>query len=123
MKTFLLASFILIHSTTSFALGPIMNEKDKEEILRIIDRTCADTWCAGDYEYQFTSFNCNDITATCTLTFKMIDRDAQPGEVNFRNKRCFFKEINSKKKIIYDSELTDEFYDHLNSCVSAREAH
>ena len=95
--TFLLilnANLALANSINSFA--PIVTEDDKAAILKIIDRDCADTWCSGDYEYQFLAFNCSDPTATCVLSFRIIDRDRKNGSTNFRNKRCTFRNITSK---------------------------
>lgn len=127
MKTIL--ATLIIASTINFAqaasapsLTQILNENDKNEVLTIIDRVCADSWCSGDYDYKFSTFSCNDNTATCTLTFKIIDRDAKPGEINFRNRRCIFKGITSREKIFTGVTLNEEFYDQLNSCVSNRES-
>jgi hypothetical protein len=118
---------ILLTSLCAFALPPspvtqILNENDKAEVIKIIDQVCADSWCSGDYDYKFSTFSCNENIATCTLGFKIIDRDAKPGEVNYRNKRCIFKGITSKEKIYFGTSLNEEFYDQLNNCVSNRES-
>ncbi len=99
----------------------IISDEDKVEILSTIDRVCADSWCSGDYEYQFSNFSCNDNTSTCTLTFKIIDRDSGPTEAHLRNKKCIFKGITSKEKIISGVTLNQKFYDQLNYCVTDRE--
>ncbi|MBC7538144.1 MAG: hypothetical protein H7281_04945 [Bacteriovorax sp.] len=118
----IMATLNIVIAAPSQPFLQIITEKDKSEVLAIIDRVCADSWCSGDYEYKFSTFSCNDNTAACTLTFKIIDRDAKPGEVNFRNKRCIFKEITSKEKIFTGVTLNEEFYDQLNYCVSNRES-
>ncbi len=100
----------------------ILSENDKTEVLKLIDHICADSWCAGDYDYKFTKFSCNDTTSVCTLSFKIIDRDSKPNESHVLNRRCIFKEISSIDNIIHDRTLTQEFYDKLNFCVSDRES-
>ncbi len=112
----------LTQANTNLPLAQIMNETDKNEVLKIIDHDCADSWCSGDYNYKFLTFNCNDITETCTLSFTIIDRDVKPGEVNSRNRRCIFKGITSKEKIFTGATLNEEFYDQLTYCISSREA-
>ena len=118
----LATSIPLANATQSQPFLQILNEKDKDEVIEIIDRTCADSWCSGDYEYKFSRFSCNDNTAVCVLSFKIIDRDAGPGERQARNKRCIFKNIISKEKIFAGATLTESFYDQLNYCISNRES-
>ena len=112
-----------IYSTSSEAAAtPILTESDCGQVLQIIDRVCADSWCSGDYDYKFSTFSCNDNTAVCTLTFKIIDRDAKPPQNAVRNRRCIFKGLNTKEKILTGDNLNEEFYDQLNICVSSRES-
>jgi hypothetical protein len=119
---------IIILATTNLALantpsqGPIVTNQEKNEILEIIDRTCADTWCAGDNEFKFNSFNCNDEKFNCLLTFQIIDDNPKSGSSKIRNRRCFFYNIKSSKELLIDHRLTDSFYDKLNTCISNRES-
>lgn len=124
MKKILITVILLLNINFLSANGSIqiLTDNDRKEVLSIIDRDCADSWCAGDYEYKFQNFSCNDSTAVCTLSFKIIDRDAKPGTVKERNRRCIFKGITSKTKILNGNNLNEEFYDQLNYCVSNRES-
>ena len=125
-----LSMMLIIFTSISFAkaadpsheFAQILNENDKNEVLEIIDRVCADSWCSGDYDYKFSKFSCNDNNATCILSFKIIDRDAKPNEVKVRNRKCNFKGITSKEKVFTGATLSEEFYDQLNFCVSNRES-
>jgi hypothetical protein len=123
MKNFIaIFTLLFIFNSITFAnTTQILTSNDQQEILNLIDHTCADSWCAGDYEFKFSTFSCNNLTFKCTLTFKIIDRDSHPGEISARNKRCIFNGITSKDKIFYDGILNEEFYDQLNYCVSSRE--
>ena len=122
LRIILVTSFLGTTQASSFALRPIMTENDSAEVLKLIDRACADSWCAGDYNYKFQTFSCSDTTGACTLTFKIIDRDARPGEVNSKSKRCVFRGITSSEMIYHQNKLDEEFYDKLNCCVSDRES-
>jgi hypothetical protein len=128
MKNFMMMTAFLIYSGLSQAHNfqpgflPLLTQEDQKEILSIIDHTCADSWCAGDYEYKFSTFSCNENSSVCTLTFKIIDRDAKPNEVKSRNRRCIFKGIVSKSMLFHESRLNEEFYDQLNYCISKRES-
>lgn len=119
MKFYLLLALFGLNS--AYAITEIVSANDKKEILALIDHTCADTWCSGDYEFKFQTFSCNDNSGVCTLTFKIIDRDAKPDMQGIRNRRCIFKGLTSKEKIYHDHALSEEFYDQLNNCVSNRE--
>jgi hypothetical protein len=125
-KVYLSLLLLIAHLNTTSAIditpGFIISETDKNEVLRLIDHICADSWCSGDYNYQFTGFSCHDTSNTCTLSFKIIDRDSKPSESHSRNRRCIFKGITSISNIIHDTTLSEDFYDKLNYCVSAREA-
>ena len=118
----LISSITFANAESTQPFSQILTEKDKTEILEIIDRVCADSWCSGDYEYKFSKFSCNDNSSKCILSFKIIDRDAKPGEVKSRNRRCIFKDITSREKIFTGVSLSEEFYDQLNYCVSNRES-
>ena len=83
----------------------------------IIDMTCADTWCEGDYDFKFTDLNCNNRNFVCTLGVKVIDREIR----HTRQEKCTFEKITSKEKIIYKHALTDNFYDQLNDCITRLE--
>jgi hypothetical protein len=119
MKIYFLLGLLALNSAN--AITEIVNTSDKKEILALIDHTCADTWCSGDYEFKFQTFSCNDNSGVCTLTFKIIDRDEKPGMLGIRNRRCIFKGLTSKEKIYHEHTLSEEFYDQLNYCVSNRE--
>lgn len=119
--------FVIISALTSVnaettSLGPIVTQNDCTQVLKLIDRVCADSWCAGDYDYKFSAFSCNDTSAACTLSFKIIDRDAKPGEIKSKSKRCIFQGITSSEMIYHENKLNEEFYDKLNFCVSDRES-
>ena len=101
------------------SIAQILNQSDKTEILSLIDRVCADSWCAGDFDYKFSTFSCNEQTLVCTLGFKIIDRENHNNKP--RNKRCLFKGISTKEMILTGHNLNDEFYDHLNICITDRE--
>ena len=124
MKTLLLISSLLFTFTSSYAnpskeIVQILNDSDKNEILTLIDRVCADSWCAGDYDYKFKTFSCNEQSLNCTLGFSIIDRDDHNKKP--RNKRCLFKGISSKDMLLTGHNLNEEFYDHLNICITDRE--
>lgn len=119
---FLMVNLNLANAFEGSPFKQILNENDKAEVIKLIDHICADSWCAGDYDYKFTKFSCNDTTLVCTLSFKIIDRDSKPGESSESNRRCIFKGISSIDDIIHESTLTQEFYDKLNFCVSNRES-
>ena len=118
----IILSSLVTANASQLAFRPIVTQNDSIQVLKLIDRVCADSWCAGDYDYKFSAFSCNDSTSICTLSFKIIDRDAKPGEQNSKSKRCIFQQITSSEMIFHENKLNEEFYDKLNFCVSDRES-
>jgi hypothetical protein len=118
----LLINLNLAEANEATSFTEILSGNDQTEILKLIDHICSDSWCAGDYDYKFSAFSCNDTNALCTLSFQIIDRDSKPTETHSFKRRCTFKGISSINNIIRDKNLTEEFYDKLNICVSDRES-
>lgn len=100
----------------------------EQEILSVIDDTCGDTWCEGDYNYRFTHFNLENGSAT--LEFFFFSNYDKPKPVAGKG---FAANVLSAKKAVCRvpaksladvytrgklSLLTDSFYNNINDCIN-----
>lgn len=123
MKTILLTMAVL-SSSTLFANSSteLFTVHQRKEVLRAIDNICADSWCEGDYNFNFKDLNCNKLTKSCELNFNFISTDDNNVEKYSALQTCQFKNI-TKFDQLMDSKfsLNDEFYDLVNNCISEKE--
>ena len=118
MKKLLLS---LIISSSSFALD--LSYRDLS--LELIDNICGDTWCEGDFNFEFNNLEINKKDKSAVVNFEMIDEwyDTEKRFSTF----CIIPNISSFKDIIdFNSNkkyLTDYFYEALSECISDREDH
>lgn len=111
---FLFIIILLVSSFNSFAKEFLTNEQ-KRIVLAEIDNVCGDTWCEGDFNYEFTFLKCDDIKKSCTLEFSSYyHSDLESVEFNSCNVQTFtqFSDL-----ITNTGELTQRFYETLtNDC-------
>jgi len=104
-------------------------------VLDLIDDICADTWCEGDYDYNFSKFTCDESAGTCTLRFFMwpfYDKPARvqgkefSGDYVARSAKATCA-VRAKYSEIIESQgsykqLNDGFYNQIDACINAIEA-
>jgi hypothetical protein len=119
------SSFIifLINSSTTFPSysNELFSYEKRQEIIETIDNTCADSWCEGDYNFEFVDFVCNKPESTCDLSFYFINTDNDM-EKKSQLQICHFSNITKIEQILDNEKtITDHFYEELDSCISERE--
>ena len=111
--------FSLIISSSSLALD--LSYKDLS--LELMDNICGDTWCEGDFNFEFNDIEINKKDKSAIVNFEMIDEwyDTEKRFSTF----CVVPKISSFKDVIdFNSNgkyLTDYFYETLGECISDRE--
>lgn len=60
---------LLTSSPASAASG--LTTDQEHTVLRLVDDVCGDTWCEGDFSFQFRSFTCQQGRASCRLTVRI----------------------------------------------------
>ncbi len=120
MKSALIVALV-IFSQISFAKD-FLKADQKNIILKEIDSICADTWCAGDYNYNFLSLKCDDTKATCQLNYELISWESEDAKLSLNCKikplKKFSDMATKTKQFHY---LTDEFYKMLTDCFEINE--
>lgn len=112
--------------TSAIAATPSTNElfsaKQNLEIIRAIDNICGDTWCEGDYNYNFEKFSCLKSTNKCELSFNLISRDESGLERKTSVGVCRFQNIFSIRQIRQSANVLNEnFLDELTRCIDRLE--
>ena len=91
--------------------------------LELIDNICGDTWCEGDFNFEFSEFELNAKKAEAKISFKLIsDWGERP---RFFETECTVENINSMDDVIGSyrgrPELNNHFYEELSLCISDKE--
>ena len=115
---------ILFVFTFSIQTSFSNNHSDNaEHALELLDNICGDTWCEGDFNFEFTDLEINKKDKSAVVNFEMIDEwyDTEKRFSTF----CVVPNISSFKDVIdFNSNkkyLTDYFYETLGECISERE--
>ena len=108
-------AFVVISSFSSAFANEskeIFSGNQREDIIHSIDVICGDTWCEGDYNFKFTDFSCNKLTAKCELSFHFIKSDKENEELLSPLQVCRFQNIMDIKQIKESKfSLNSNFYD------------
>lgn len=111
-----------------------LNPSQQDDVITAIDNICGDTWCEGDYDFNFESIECSTATHSCIVKFEVLsivwDEDySQPEFTAKFNTKCVLPSIHSISDIIYlpsydkynDTILNQDFYEALTDCITERE--
>jgi len=59
------------------ASPPPLTDRQERVVLDLIDDICGDTWCEGDFKFDFRKFSCKE-DASCTLRLRIAPYDEEP---------------------------------------------
>lgn len=124
MKYFIISLFI----TLNLYAQEFLTSAQKEKTLLLLDNICGDTWCEGDYNYEFDKISCDQKSSSCTVDFLLIetvysnDTDINdPGKNFCFASSCKIENVDSYNKIVKGNELTDYFYTSFGDCSLDKE--
>ncbi len=90
----------------------------RQQIVKVIDNVCADSWCEGDFNYEFIDFQCSRINNSCDLIFYFINTD-NDNEIKSKLQYCHFFNILKIEQVLEGGHsLNDHFYEALDACIS-----
>jgi hypothetical protein len=116
-----LVLFIAVAFTLSFALscsGKSLTQDQRNQIVNVIDNTCADSWCEGDYDFDFIDFKCHESDKSCDLVFRFINTDADV-EKKSSLQNCHFLNITKLEQVLVNYNMLNvDFYETLDACIS-----
>jgi len=100
--------------------GEFLTEAQKQSSLSAIDIICGDTWCEGDYNFEFQTINCESDNSTCVVSFKTWDYADETINTQYS---CKIEGIKSFQDIVIEErgDLTEKFYDQMNVCINEDE--
>ena len=136
LTEFILTSIFSITFSMSNAQALIISPSDERNILNSLSSTCGDTWCEGDFAFDFQALDCSpDSSSSCHVDFVMtssqtLNEIPTPTSkvtpvVRMRHSvSCEFTNIQSLSQIVKNKrtwELNESFYDALSLCIEALE--
>ena len=80
-------AFILTLGSLHAQAKDFLNEKQKDTTLELLNNLCGDTWCEGDFEYEFDQIDCSKRKKNCTIELNVLIF----GEYCYPNKPSEFK--------------------------------
>ena len=119
MKNIIYILTISFFMTISFAKP----QSNYDLALELIDNICGDTWCEGDFNFEFLEFELETKKAEAKVSFKLISDWGKKRK--FFETDCTVKNINSMEDVIGSyrgrPELNNHFYEELSLCISDKE--
>jgi hypothetical protein len=114
----------LVFSPGSPAKADDLCRRDEKRVLFAIDQICGDTWCEGDYNFQFRKIRCNFTLGTCALEFRTAPwKSGEDQDYNWgKSKFCVIRDVNSMDQLISTdrptAELKDAPYEQITECMN-----
>ena len=74
LAVLLLSFVVLLLSPTAArasSASPVLTGNEQRAVLDLIDDACGDTWCEGDFRFDFRRFTCDRSARTCTLRLRL----------------------------------------------------
>ena len=106
-----------------------LTAKQAKLVVQELNDICGDTWCEGDYSWDFSKIVCDFTKKTCTFTVKITDpgTDASAKDDKVYWRSCKVSKVDAFTSMIdtapngYQS-LNETFYDKIDACVGKLEA-
>ncbi|HLE11187.1 MAG: hypothetical protein A2504_12545 [Bdellovibrionales bacterium RIFOXYD12_FULL_39_22] len=132
-RLFLALVCIIFFSSIVYASDyrDILASAEKGQLLQEIDNICGDTWCEGDFDYEFYSINCVRSEGICYFDFaylwRVYDGSSVEGKVTKLPKRCVLNGFFSKNDLIKLENIggsqyltyTDKVYEAISGCIDS----
>lgn len=104
-----------------------LTPEEEATALRLIDEICADTWCAGDYNYVFQRLTCSREAGTCTLSMELFPRAGVPSPRSSYSRFCKTEGFTGFESLVATTQegfqsLQSHYFDALTECMSLIES-
>ena len=91
-------------------------------VLQLIDSTCGDTWCDGDFDFAFKKIVCQPARNSCTLTTLVTYPAFSDQTPSYYWRSCRMIGVSHFADLVDTSAngyqtLTAGFYDDLSVCI------
>ncbi len=104
---------------------PGVSDRQERVVLGLVDAICGDTWCEGDYAFDFRRLHCDAAERTCALTLRIARYDSDPLVWRWRT-RELHGFVRFRQMVVTSPSgqrsLTPEFYSAVNDLVQRVEA-
>jgi len=86
-------------------------------VLHIIDNTCGDTWCDGDYDFAFKKIVCQPVRNSCTLTTLVTYPAFSDQTPSYYWRSCRMIGVSHYDDLVSGQELTSGFFEDMGACI------
>ena len=117
---------LLCLTMINFSLSTFATENYEDLVLEAADNICGDTWCEGDFDFEFTNFSLSESDQKANLQFTLIFEGyglytTYPTKCNLAG----YSKVSAviEKETYYSGyRLTDKYYEELSLCIANEEA-
>ncbi|MBT6325171.1 MAG: hypothetical protein HOJ35_04325 [Bdellovibrionales bacterium] len=116
---------ILCIAVIYFSLSSYGSEDYESLVLETVDNICGDSWCEGDFDFEFLEFKLSESEKQAKLQFVLILETN--GQYLIHTAKCNLKgytkisEIIEKETRYNRYNLTDRYYEELSLCIADEE--
>ena len=98
-----------------------LTPRQEAVVLDLIDDVCGDTWCEGDFAFDFRRFECSPEKQSCVLRLRIASWEKQPLEWQWRSRQITgfprFWQMVETSDSGYQS-LDGDFYTAVSDAIS-----
>lgn len=88
-----------------------------KNVLHVIDNTCGDTWCDGDYDFAFKKIVCQPARNSCTLTTLVTYPAFSDQTPHYFWRSCRMIGVSHYDDLVAGYDLTPGFFDLMGACI------
>lgn len=118
------AALLVSPASADDATGQL-SARQERIVVGLIDDVCGDTWCEGDFAFDFRRFSCDAIERSCELTLRIARADSDPLVWRWRTREVHGFQRFDQLVVTSPSRqrsLTPAFYTAINELIQDVEA-
>jgi hypothetical protein len=120
MKSLLVLAILF---TVQARADEFLGKRDKSNFLGAMISACDETWCQGDFYYEFYSINCDDVTKSCVMEMYMAPQSDEEENLPGIDVSCTFNKISSIDDLLDpDFGPSESIYYQMHDCLGKLEA-
>lgn len=115
-----LAASIAQSAERGVAADEFLSRAEARKVLQAIDSRCGDTWCEGDFSFQFPSLECRARESACSVRVQMTPFGAQTRDFACELRASTYADLVDDRGI--SVELRAGPYQQLSDCIVAHQS-
>lgn len=94
-----------------------LNQYQEQQALVAIDNICGDSWCEGEYDYNFKKLECSNNPGLCILDVEAFEWIGMDRKQLVEEKSCLIENVESIEDIVKNDMLRIKVYEQISDCL------